>query len=77
MKNENGCDDVRTWLRSMREIKRMSEQQVAEMAGISQPAYHNIEHGKKNPTVSTAQGIGRALGFDWTLFFPEPTRKAE
>ena len=55
----------------------MSEQQVADLCGISQPAYHGIEMGQKNPSVPTAQKIARALGFDWTLFYPEPARKAE
>lgn len=68
---------MRSWLRSIREIKSMSEQQVADLCGISQPAYHGIEMGQKNPSVPTAQKIARALGFDWTLFYPEPARKAE
>ena len=55
----------------------MSEKQVAAFVGISQPAYHMIEHGNKNPAVPTAQKIARVLGFDWTLFYPEPARKAE
>ncbi len=68
---------MRNWLRSIREIKGMSEKQVAALVGISQPAYHMIEHGNKNPAVPTAQKIARVLGFDWTLFYPEPARKAE
>lgn len=68
---------MRNWLRSIREIKGMSEKKVADAAGISQPAYHMIECGHKNPSVITAQKIARALGFDWTLFYPEPARKAE
>lgn len=68
---------MRSWLRSIREIKGMSEKQVADLCEISQPAYHMIEHGSKNPSVATAQRIARVLGFDWTLFYPEPSRKAE
>ena len=70
MKKDGGC--VRSWLRSIRELKNMSEQKVADLVGISQPAYHMIESGQKNPSVSTAQGIARVLGFDWTIFYPEP-----
>jgi len=66
---------VRSWLRSIRELKNLSEKQVADMVGISQPAYHMIECGQKNPSVPTAQKIARSLGFDWTLFFPEPVQK--
>lgn len=63
---------MRSWLRSIRELKHFSEKQVADQVGISQPAYHTIECGQRNPSVQTAQKIGRVLGFDWTLFYPEP-----
>ena len=53
----------------------MSEKQVADLVGISQPAYHMIECGQKNPSVITAQKIAAVLGFDWTLFFPTPNQK--
>ena len=66
---------MRSWLRSIREIKGMSEKQVATLVGISQPAYHTIEKGERNPSVQTAQRISQVLGFDWTLFFPMPDAK--
>jgi transcriptional regulator with XRE-family HTH domain len=62
---------VRNWLRSIREIKGYSEKKVANLVGISQPMYHCIETGEKNPRVQTAQRIAKVLGFDWQLFFPE------
>lgn len=62
---------MRDWLRSIRKIKGLSEKQAASMCGISQPMYHFIETGEKNPSVNTARAIARALGFDWVLFFPE------
>lgn len=62
---------MRTWLRSIREIKGYSEQKVASMTNISQPMYHCIEAGTKNPSVYTAQRIAKVLGFEWQLFFPE------
>ena len=68
---------MRSWLRYMRETKRMSEKQVADLVGISQPAYHAIETGDRNPSVPTAQKIAQVLDFDWTMFYPAPTRKAE
>ena len=61
----------------MREAKSMSEKQVADLVGISQPAYHTIETGDRNPSVPTAQKIAQVLGFDWTLFYPPLTKKAE
>lgn len=62
---------MRNWLRSIREIKGYSEKKVAELSGISQPMYHWIETGEKNPSVQTARRISKVLGFDWQLFFPE------
>lgn len=62
---------MRNWLRAIREIKGFSEKKVADLCGISQPMYHFIETGIKNPSVWTAQKIAKVLGFDWVLFFPE------
>ena len=70
---------MREWLREIRTAKRMSEQQVADNAGIAQPFYHNIEVGQKNPSTNTAKRIGAVLDFDWTRFFdddPDDVNKA-
>lgn len=64
---------MRTWLRDIRTIKNMTEKQVASQVGISQVAYHFIEHGQRNPTPGVAQRIADVLGFDWTLFYPRAT----
>lgn len=68
---------MRSWLRSIRENKAMTEKQVAASVGISQPAYHAIENGNRNPSVPTAQRISQVLGFDWTIFFPMPNNKKQ
>ena len=52
---------MREWLRSIRKMKGQSERAVATAAGIAQA----------NPSVPTAKKIGKVLGFDWTLFFPD------
>ena len=62
---------MRTWLRQIRLLKNLTEQDVASAAGIAQPFYHNIEFGNKNPSVKTAKSIARYLGFDWTLFYSD------
>ena len=62
---------MREWLRQIRIDKRLSEKAVAEAAGISQPSYHRIETGTRNPTVSTAKAIGEVLDFRWTRFFSD------
>lgn len=66
---------MRSWLRQIRIIKNMTEAQTAAEAGISQPFYHWVETGKKNPSPAVAQAIADVLGFDWTLFYPRKDRK--
>lgn len=65
---------MRDWLRTIRKMKNMSEKAVATAAGIAQPVYHRIEVGQANPSVPTAKKIGKVLGVDWTLFFPDESK---
>lgn len=65
---------MREWLRQIRSIKGKTEAQIATEAGISQPFYHYVETGQKDPSPAVAQAIADVLGFDWTLFFP-PRKK--
>ena len=62
----------RVWLINLRAAAGKMQKDVADSAGISQPAYSNIEAGIKKPTVETAKRIAAALGFEWTRFFEEP-----
>ena len=68
---------MREWLRSIRRMKGLSEKKVAQAVGIAQPVYHRYETGECNPSVPTAKAIGRVLGFDWTLFFPDEKASAK
>lgn len=65
---------MRDWLRTIRKMKGMSEKAVATAAGIAQPVYHRIEVGQANPSVQTAKKLGKVLGVDWTLFFPDESK---
>lgn len=56
-------------LEGMRITKGMTQEDVAKAAGISRPAYCNIEKGVRRPSPEVAQKIAKELGFDWTLFF--------
>ena len=64
---------MREWLVAIREEKRLSQKDVSEKVGISQPSYNNIEHGipGKGPSVSTAKKISEVLDFDWTRFYDD------
>lgn len=56
-------------LADMRITKGMTQEDVAKAAGISRPAYCNIEKGVRRPSPEVAQKIAKELEFDWTLFF--------
>lgn len=57
------------FLKELRMSKGMTQTDVSNLAGISQPAYCNIENSERRPSVEMAKKIGAVLGFDWTRFF--------
>lgn len=59
----------RDWLIEKRNILNITQEIVAEKAGISRAYYAEIETGTKNPSVKSAQRIAKALNFDWVNFF--------
>ena len=54
----DGENPVRVW----REHRRLTQQQVAETAGISVPYLSQIESGKRKGTVEVLSAIAKALG---------------
>lgn len=59
------------WLKEIRDNKRMSQQTIADAAGVYQGYYSMIERGERRPSVETAKKIAEALDFDWTRFFED------
>lgn len=58
-------------LRRIREANGLNQTQAADLAGISRPAYRNIENGDSTPKVSTLQNIANGLGVKLQdLFIP-------
>lgn len=51
-------------LKRERESKRMSQQEVAELLGISQKTLSNIESGKSKPSVMQLAELGKIYGVD-------------
>lgn len=60
---------MRRWLEARRTEKGYSKAALARAVKISPPSYWQIEHGKTNPTPTTAKKIAEVLGFDWTKFY--------
>ena len=56
----DGENPVRIW----REHRKLSQQQLAEMAGISKPYLSQIETGKRTGTADVLSSIAGALNLD-------------
>ncbi len=47
----------------------MTQQQIADLIGVSRVAYTRYESGERKPSPEVAKKIGQILGFPWTRFF--------
>ncbi len=54
-------------LKVARKGRRLTQEQVADMAGISRPRYREIEAGSSAARTTTLINIGRALGLELML----------
>lgn len=59
------------WLKKYRLQTGMTMKDVADVVGITQVSYWQIEHGICKPKVDNAKKIANLLGFDWRLFYPD------
>ena len=53
--------DVGDFIRSQREVARMSVRRLAEVAGVSNPYLSQIERGLRRPSAEILQQIAKAL----------------
>ena len=65
------------WLKDIRLKLDLTQEQVAERAGISRTFYTEIETGSKNPSTKTAKKIAQVLNFDWVIFFEDECRETQ
>ncbi len=67
---------MRQWLIKTRNAAQMSQQAVADAAGISQSYYAGIETGARGKplAVPVAKAIANVLRFDWTMFYEDNAR---
>ena len=59
--------DIGHSLKATRKVKRLTQEQVADMAGISRPRYREIEAGSSSARTTTLINIARALGLELML----------
>lgn len=64
------------WLKKIRELSRLTQNEVASRAGVAQATYSNIENCKRSPSPRTAKKIAAVLGFDWKQFYDDVQEKA-
>lgn len=62
---------MRVWLKVQRRRNGLTQEETANLSGISRSYYTHIEQGNKTPTVKVAKAIAGVLGFNWTLLFEE------
>lgn len=63
--------DVAERLIHYRELRDITTNKLANLAGISQSHLREIEHGQRNPTVETLSYFCDALGVSMSEFFNE------
>ena len=51
-------------LQRLRREKSLSQEELADLAGIHQTYLSGVERGKRNPTITVLQRIAEALGTD-------------
>lgn len=62
---------MRVWLRDYRKQYGLTQEETADLSGISRSYYTHIEKGNKTPTVKVAKEIGKTLNFNWILLFED------
>nr|DAS00340.1 MAG TPA: Helix-turn-helix XRE-family like protein [Bacteriophage sp.]DAU21607.1 MAG TPA: Helix-turn-helix XRE-family like protein [Caudoviricetes sp.] len=59
----------RKFMQNRRDELGVTQKMVADMVGIAQGTYSNIEKGKKAPSVKLAKKLADILGVTWTAFY--------
>lgn len=59
-------------VRALREARGISQQQIAQIAGIPRPTWANIESGEANPTLAVLTRVAAALGARIEELLSEP-----
>ena len=64
--------DIGQLLKATRKDRKLTQQQVADMSGISRPRYREIEAGSSAARTTTLINIARALGLE-VMLIPQAT----
>ena len=62
----------RLWMRKIRRKMRLTQQQLATLATVSEPTVSGLETGRiKRPSVAVAQLLAEVLQVPWTKFYED------
>lgn len=64
-------------IRSLRDVAKATQAELAAAAGTSQPTIAAYEAGRKSPTLRTLERLARALGFEVQIEFHPPMTREE
>ena len=67
-------DKKRDWLIKLRQDRKLNQQDVSELIGVTQQFYNYVENGKRRPSPDVAIKIGNVLNFDWRLFYEKKSK---
>jgi XRE family transcriptional regulator, regulator of sulfur utilization len=70
-------DAVATNLRTIRDQRSLSLDQLSELTGVSKSMLRQVETGKSSPTISTIWKITNGLRVSFTALLKKPTIEAE
>lgn len=55
--------------KKQRKKLKLSQEEVAQMVGVSRQYYNSIENNKRKPSINLAKRLGCLLKIEWTIFF--------
>lgn len=64
-------DWIRLKIKSVREAKKLSQEELADIIGVSQRTYSNWENGRTELTVQNLERIAKGLEVPTTYFWDE------
>jgi transcriptional regulator with XRE-family HTH domain len=64
-------------IRALRDLRDLTQAELAEAAGTSQPAIAAYEAGRKSPTLRTVERLAEAAGLEATVTFHPPMTRED
>ena len=61
--------------RALRTARGLTQEQAAELTGVSQQYISGLEQGRRNPTVVSVHDIAQALGVEYFELLKPPKKK--